>query len=130
MARNDARLHGGYAPRIGEDALVGGGRGAGAISQSCGRVVGCDGAETFHARPEGGEIGGDVACAAEALALLDEINYGDGRFGRKARGGAPKIAVEHEVAENADALTAQAGDQALQPLGVTLDLTGHKRERL
>src|SRR6266404_2746723 len=126
MARNDARLHGGYAPRIGEDALVGGVRGAETIAQCCGWFVGSDGAEAFHARPEGGEIGGDVACAAEALALLDEIDYGDSRFGRKARGGAPEIAVEHEVAENADALTAQAGDQALQPLGVTLDLIGHK----
>jgi len=57
-----------------------------------------------------GDICGYVPRPAQALALLGEIHDGNGRFRREPRGRAPKVAVQHEIAEHADALAAQARD--------------------
>src|SRR5260370_16782024 len=84
------------------------------IAQGGAGFVIADDAEAFHTRAESGEIRRNVARAAEAFALLDEIDHGNGRLRREARGGAPKIAVEHEIAEDADAFPAKSRNQALQ----------------
>ena len=49
------------------------------------------------------------------MALMaSDIHDGDGWFGREAQGISPKVVVEHEVADYADAGVAQARDQAFE----------------
>jgi hypothetical protein len=110
MARDDAGFHRGYTPRVGEHAFVNDAGVAQTLAQGRARFVISYRAEALHPCPEGAQICRYVACAAEAFALLNEIDNRDGGFRGKARSGAPKIAVQHEVAEDADAFSAQAGD--------------------
>src|SRR5207302_763602 len=84
--------------------------------------------EAFDASAEAGEICRHVARAAEAFALLDKIDYRDGSFRRKARGSAPKVAVEHQVAKDADTFSTQSGNEALQALSVTVNVATHKEK--
>src|SRR5258708_6708913 len=76
-----------------------------AFAEGSTRLVVADSAERFHARAQPRQIGRDVACPAQAFTLLDKIHDGNGSFRRKARSGAPKIAVQHEVAQDADAFS-------------------------
>ena len=111
MASDDARFYGSDARGVSEHALVSdtfGGEfladcGGGLVGGFRRSLVGADGAEHFDLGAEGREIGGDVACTAEAFGLLYELDDGDGGLGGEARGGAPKVAVEHEVADYPDA---------------------------
>ena len=129
VARDDARLDGGDAARVGDNAFVGNIRGAQVFAKRFaglvgGSFAGADDAKHFDARAERGEICGDVSGAAEAFALLDEIDDGDGGFGREARRGAPEIAVEHEVADDSDAFAAKARDKALEASGGLGEVSG------
>lgn len=125
VASDDASFYRGDALGVGEDAFVDDVGGAETFLQGAAGFVGADGAEDFHARAEGGEIGRHVAGAAEAFALLGEIDDGDGGLGREARGGAPKVTVEHEVAEDADAFAAQAREQAFEACGGIVCWSAH-----
>jgi len=58
--------------------------------------------------------------------LLDEIDDGDGGFRGKAGGGAPEVAVQHEVAEDADAFSGEAREQALEVSAGGFGFTGHE----
>jgi hypothetical protein len=57
--------------------------------------------------------------------LFDEIHDRSGSFGGETRSGAPEVAVQHEIAEDADAFTAEAGDQAFQARDGIGDIVGH-----
>src|SRR6267143_1664137 len=71
------------------------------------------------------DICGPVPPPALALALLDEIHGGNGRFRREPRGRAPKVAIQHEIAEHADALAAQARDPSFHPGNGIGNVGGH-----
>src|SRR5438105_2616251 len=55
---------------------------------------------------------GNVARAAQTLALLYEIDNRHRCFRRKPRSRSPEITVQHEVAEDPDAFPAKAWDQS------------------
>jgi hypothetical protein len=121
MAGDDASLDRGDALGVGQDAFMGDTGIGKALAQRGGGVVAAlssffrtGDAEQFDASAKGGEVGGNVSGAAEAFGLIDEIDDGNGGFGRQARSGAPKVAVQHQVANDADVTTAEAGDQAFQ----------------
>lgn len=59
-----------------------------------------------------------------------EIDDGDGGFRGKAGGGAPEVAVQHEVAEDADAFSGEAGDQAVKVSGGGFGFAGHESRRV
>ena len=61
--------------------------------------------------PSAREIRGDVAGSAQARSFRDEIDDGHGGFRRKAIGAAPDVAVEHQIADDADAAAAEAGGE-------------------
>ena len=109
---DDAGFYGGDAFGIGENALARDVNSVETGDEGAAGFVAAYYAEGFDLRAESGDVGGDVACATEAFGLGDEVDDGDGGFWREARGGAPEIAVEHEVAEDADAFAAEAGDEA------------------
>src|SRR5579871_4007954 len=88
MARDDARFDGGDAACVADNAFVGNIRGtqvfakrfAGLVSR---RFTSADNAKHFDARPERGEIGGNVPGSAEALALLDKVDNRNSGFWRQ-----------------------------------------------
>ncbi len=61
-------------------------------------------AEEVGAGAERGEVEGDVRRAAGDGGLAVDAHDGDGRLGREARGVAPHVLVEHDVADHEDAL--------------------------
>jgi len=97
VAGNNARFYGGDALRIGDNSFVHDVCGAQTFLQSAPGFIISNNAEHFHFGAERGNVCADVAGAAEAFALLDEINDGNRRFRRKARGRAPEVAIEHQV---------------------------------
>ncbi len=115
VPRDDPRFHRGDSFRIGDDAFVRNARGAKAFLQRPPGLVISDDPERFHVRPECSDVCGNVARPAQAFALLNEIHHGNGRFRREPRGRAPEVAVQHQVAEHADALATQSRDQSFQP---------------
>jgi hypothetical protein len=62
--------------------------------------------------------------------LLDEIDHGDGSLGRETGGGAPEVAIQHEVAEDADAFSGEAREQALELSAGGFGFTGHDSRRV
>src|SRR6266850_146835 len=125
VAGNNARFYGGDALRIGDNSFVHDVCGAQTFLQSAPGFIISNNAEHFHFGAERGNVCADVAGAAEAFALLDEINDGNRRFRRKARGRAPEVAIEHQVSEDADAPSAQAGDPSFQARNGIGDVVGH-----
>src|SRR5262249_23253469 len=71
-------------------------------------------AECFYACAECSKVRSNVSRAAEALTLLNKIHDRHSGFWGEARCRAPKVAVQHEVAEDADALAAQFWDKSSQ----------------
>src|SRR5579872_6480143 len=135
VARDDTRLDGGDAARVGDDAFVGNIRGAQVFAQRLAGFVDwsftwADHSKQFHAGAKRGEIGCNISGAAKALALLDIIDNRNGSFGRKARSGSPKIAIEHQVADDSDALAAQARDETLQSGGGVSEVSRQVRHEL
>lgn len=126
VACDDARFYGGDALGVSDGAAVHDIGGAKAGAKGAAGFVIADGTEGFHARAKRGEIGGNVAGATEAFTLGDKINDGNSGFGREARSGAPEVAVEHEIAKNADALVAQARDQAFEARDGRCEGVGHR----
>src|SRR5262249_50589462 len=117
MARDDARFDRRDAARVGEYTFVGNIRRPQIFAKRFAQLVNgsfahADDAKHFDLRPECSQICRDVSSAAETFALLDEIDNGDGGFGGEARGSAPEVAVEHEVADDSDAFAAQTRDEA------------------
>ena len=128
MAGDDAGFDGGDARFVGDGAAVGDAGFAKARAQGLARFVIADQAEGFDARAERSQVCGDVASAAEAFTLFGEIDDGNGGFGGEAGSGAPEVAVEHEVAEDADAAAFEFGKQALEARQRFLDRIGHAAE--
>jgi len=124
MARDNARFHCGNTPRVGEHALVDDTGVLQAFAQGSTRLVVADSAERFHARAQPRQIGRDVACPAEAFALLDEIHDGNCGFRRKARSGAPQIAVQHEVARTPMRFPRRRGIRRFKRSALVLVLPG------
>jgi enoyl-CoA hydratase len=62
--------------------------------------------ERSNSRAQLREVCGDIACAAEAFALLHEIDNRHGRLRRQAVCRAPYIAIEHPIAQHGDAPSA------------------------
>jgi hypothetical protein len=81
--------------------------------------------ERFHLSSECGDVYGDISRATQAFTLLDEIHDGNGRFRRKPRGRPPEVAIEHQVSEDSDALSTQAGEPSFQPGNGVLNAGGH-----
>ena len=117
MARDDARLNRGDAIGIRDQAFV---RNAGvrkAAAQDVRVFVGAGDSERSDLGAKRGEIGRDIAGSAQAGGLRNKIDHRHGGLGRKPRGLAPNVAVEHEVADDADAASLQAAYEALETSG-------------
>ena len=71
-------------------------------------------AEEVGAGAEGGEVEGDVGRAAGDRGLAVDADDGDGRLGREARGVAPHVFVEHDVADHEDALLRDGGEDGVE----------------
>ena len=67
-----------------------------------------------HVSTQRREVGGHVSGASEAICLRHEIDDRHRCFGREAGGCAPNVAIQHEVADYADAPTAQAANEPFQ----------------
>src|SRR5690348_16356066 len=68
----------------------------------------------FDARAESSQIRRDVARASEAIVLLFELDDRHSRFRRDAIGRAPKIAIDHPVADYTETSSAHLPHK-LQP---------------
>ena len=140
VARDDAGLHGGYPTSIGEDAALAdfGCAQTGAERAACFVIVrllvglfprgfpAANDTEELDAAAESREIGGHVSCASQTIRLRPEIHNRNRRFGREAVRSAPKIAIEHEIAEHADVNPAEARQQAFET-GIELAKSGDMR---
>ena len=123
--RDDSRFHRGDAFRISDDSFVPDTRGPKTFLQGAPGFVISGNAKRFHPRAQRSDICGHVSRPAQALALLDEIHDRNRRFRREPRSRAPKVAVQHQVAEYADALAAQPRDQSFQPGNGIGNVDGH-----
>ena len=126
VPRDDSRLHRGDAFGIGDDAFSCDICSAQAFLQRASGLVIPNHSKRFYFPAERRYVCGHVPGAAQAFALLHEIDNGNSRFRRKARSRAPQVAVQHQVAEHADALPAQARDQSLQPGNGVGNVGGHE----
>ncbi len=121
---------GGDARLIGEDALVADLGGSHAIAQRTTRFVvvrstATDHAKHFHMRAERRNIYRDIARSAQAFTLLHKIHDGHRGFRRKPGSRAPQIAIQHQIAEHADALTLDARNQPLETCNSGRSKTRH-----
>jgi hypothetical protein len=123
MAGNDARLYRGDASRIGDNAFVRDVCRAKTLLQGATGFLSTDHPERFDLSSECGDVYGDISRATKAFTLLDEIHDGNRCFRRKPRGRPPKVAIEHQVSDDSDALSTQAGEPSFQP-GKGLDNAG------
>src|SRR6267143_241318 len=85
VAGNDTRFYRSHAFRIGDSPFARDACGSQTPFKGPPGFVMSNHTKRFHFGAERGYVCGDVAGAAETLALLDEINDGNRRFRRKAR---------------------------------------------
>ena len=111
MARDDARLERSGALGIGDHAFGRHAQPCEAAAKIARGFIGSGDAERRDAGTERREIRGHVAGSAQARSFRDEIDHGHGGFRRKAVGAAPDVAVEHQIADDADAPATQAGGE-------------------
>src|SRR5262249_46512130 len=76
--------------------------------------VGADDAGDGDAGAQGAEHGGDAAGAAELLLAAVRVQQDDGRLLADARGVAPDVAVQHQVADHQHARLAEVLDEINQ----------------
>ena len=79
-----------------------------------GGIVGADHAEQVTAGIERGDVAGDVAGAADGLLGALQVDHGGRRLGRDAADAAVAEAVEHQVADDQDALGRERGEDGLE----------------
>src|SRR6266576_601291 len=111
----NSRLHCGNALGICDYAFVRDIRRAETFLQRPSGLIIPKHSERFHFSAERRYVCGHVPRAAQAFALLHEINNRNSRFRREPRSRAPQVAVQHQVTEHADTFPAQARNQSLQP---------------
>jgi 3',5'-cyclic AMP phosphodiesterase CpdA len=120
---NHASFDRGHAARFRQDAAVsdfllaktGAENAAGfIIAQFPGGVLSANNTERFNVCGETSEVGSDVSRSAQTVGLRSEVHNGDRGFGRETVGRAPKVAVQHQVAENSDVNLAETRQQALK----------------
>src|SRR5437899_779290 len=95
VASNDASFYRGDALRIAYNSFVRDACNSQASVQSSTGFVTSNHTKRFDLSSECGDVYGDISRAAKAFTLLDEVNDGNRRFRRKARGRPPEVAIEH-----------------------------------
>ena len=95
VASNDASFYRGDALRIAYNSFLRDACNSQASVQSSTGFVTSNHTKRFDLSSECGDVYGDISRAAKAFTLLDEVNDGNRRFRRKARGRPPEVAIEH-----------------------------------
>src|SRR5262249_37828301 len=114
VARDDSCLERCDACGVGDGAFaIDFGFAEAGLKRAASLVVAAD-TESGNRGTECHEVGRDISGDTEAFAVPLEIDDGNGRFRREARGMAPDVAVEHKVADDADAASTKSRDEAFQ----------------